>query len=60
MDGTGWANLPERFPSSSTCYRWFSRWVKTGTLRTILEALARHGAVRHETFRNASLMEHSA
>ncbi|MBS5457051.1 MAG: transposase [Bilophila sp.] len=52
--------MPERFPSSSTCYRWFSRWVKTGTLRTILEALARHGAVRHETFRNASLMEHSA
>ena len=39
--GAGWADLPERFPSPSTCYRRFSHWVKTGTLRKILEALAR-------------------
>lgn len=38
--GASWADLPERFPSSSTCYRRFSRWVKAGTLRSILEALA--------------------
>ena len=39
--GAAWADLPERFPSSSTCYRRFSKWVKTGVFRKILEALAR-------------------
>lgn len=39
--GAAWAELPERFPSSSTCYRRFSKWVKSGILRKILEALAR-------------------
>lgn len=39
--GACWADLPERFPSSSTCYRRFSTWVKSGTFRKILEALAR-------------------
>ena len=39
--GAVWADLPERFPSSSTCYRRFSKWVKTGVFRKILEALAR-------------------
>jgi transposase len=39
--GAAWADLPERFPSSSTCYRRFSRWVKSGVFRKILEALAR-------------------
>lgn len=32
---------PERFSSSSTCYRRFSKWVKAGIFRKILEALAR-------------------
>src|SRR5258706_10161300 len=36
-----WADLPERFRSSSTCFRRFSRWVRQGVLRAILEALAR-------------------
>ena len=39
--GAAWADLPERFPSSSTCYRRFSKWVKSGVFRKILEALAR-------------------
>jgi transposase len=39
--GAGWADLPERFPSGSTCFRRFSRWVHQGVLRAILEALAR-------------------
>ena len=39
--GAGWADLPERFPSGSTCFRRFSRWVRQGVLRAILEALAR-------------------
>jgi len=39
--GAAWADLPERFPSGSTCFRRFSRWVRQGVLRAILEALAR-------------------
>ena len=39
--GAAWGDLPERFPSSSTCYRRFSKWVKSGVLRKMLEALAR-------------------
>jgi len=40
--GASWADLPERFPSGSTCYRRFSRWLKAGVIRQILETLARH------------------
>jgi transposase len=40
--GAAWGDLPDRFPSGSTCFQQFSRWVKTGVLRQILEALARH------------------
>lgn len=39
--GAAWADLPDRFPSASTCFRRFSRWVREGVLRKILEALAR-------------------
>lgn len=39
--GAAWADLPDRFPSASTCFRRFSRWVRAGVLRKILEALAR-------------------
>jgi transposase len=39
--GAAWAELPERFPSASTCFRRFSRWVTAGVRRRILEALAR-------------------
>ena len=38
--GASWADLPQCFPSSSTCYRRFSSWVKAGVLRKILESLA--------------------
>ena len=38
--GACWAELPDHFPSSSTCYRRFSTWVKAGVFRKILEALA--------------------
>jgi transposase len=41
--GAGWADMPERFPSGSTCYRRFSRWVRSGALRKMLEHLARVG-----------------
>jgi transposase len=39
--GAAWADLPERFPSGSTCFRQFSRWVKAGGMRKLLETLAR-------------------
>jgi len=39
--GAAWADLPERFPSGSTCFRRFSNWMRQGVLRAILEALAR-------------------
>lgn len=38
--GAAWADLPDRFPSYTTCFRRFSPWVKDGTLRHVLEALA--------------------
>jgi transposase len=44
--GAAWADLPERFPSGSTCFRRFSRWVRQGVLQAILEALARDLEVR--------------
>ncbi|RYD87896.1 MAG: transposase, partial [Sphingobacteriales bacterium] len=40
--GAAWADLPDIYPSSSTCYRRFSLWVKIGALRKALETLARH------------------
>ena len=39
--GSAWADLPERFPSSSTCYRRFSEWAEVGVFQKIFEALAR-------------------
>jgi transposase len=39
--GAAWADRPERFPSGSTCFRRFSRWVKAGVMRKLLETLAR-------------------
>jgi transposase len=38
--GAPWADLPDRFPPYQTCHRRFQIWVKDGTLRRILEALA--------------------
>jgi transposase len=36
-----WADMPKCFPSASTCYRRFSCWVKEGTMRKVLETLAK-------------------
>lgn len=48
MDGVLWilrtgaagSDLPDGYPSYSTCFRRFSAWVKDGTLARLLEALA--------------------
>ena len=38
--GAPWADLPDRFPPYQTCHRRFQIWVKDGTLRKLLTALA--------------------
>ena len=38
--GARWKDLPERYPSYSACYNRFRAWIRDGTLRKILEALA--------------------
>jgi len=39
--GARWKDLPKDFPSYQTCHRRFQQWVSDGTLREILEVLAR-------------------
>jgi transposase len=38
--GAPWADLPGRFPSYQSCHRRFQEWVDSGTLKSVLEALA--------------------
>ena len=38
--GARWQDLPGRFPPYQTCHRRFQQWVKDGSLRRVLEALA--------------------
>ena len=38
--GARWKDLPGRFPPYQTCHRRFQQWVKDGSLRRVLEALA--------------------
>ena len=38
--GAQWAELPDRYPPSQTCHRYFQEWSRDGTLDRILEALA--------------------
>lgn len=38
--GARWQDLPGRFPPYQTCHRRFQQWVRGGTLRRVLEALA--------------------
>ncbi len=38
--GARWQDLPGRFPPYQTCHRRFQQWVREGTLRKVLEALA--------------------
>lgn len=35
-----WADLPDWYPPYLTCVRRFSQWIKDGTIRRVLEALA--------------------
>jgi transposase len=39
--GAPWHDLPDRYPPYQTCHRRFHSWVRDGTIRGVLEALAR-------------------
>jgi transposase len=39
--GARWQDLPDRFPPYQACHRRFQQWSRDGTLRAVLEALAR-------------------
>ena len=57
--GAPWKDLPERYPSYQTCHRRFQRWIRAGTLRALLQALAadlhaRGGLDLSETFIDGS------
>ena len=57
--GAPWKDLPPRYPSYQTCHRRFQRWVRNGTLRRVLKALAldlhaRGGLDLSETFIDGS------
>ena len=44
--GAPWAELPNGYPSYQTCHRRFQQWVRSGTMRGVLEALAADLRVR--------------
>ena len=46
--GARWKDLPEKFPPYQTCHRRFQAWVKDGSLRRVLEALAQDLETRGE------------
>jgi transposase len=37
--GASWDDLPEEYPSHQTCYRYFNKWIKDGTLDQALNLL---------------------
>jgi transposase len=39
--GAPWKDLPSRYPPYQTCHRRFQQWQKEGTIRKVVEALAR-------------------
>lgn len=43
-----WEDLPVKFPPYQTCHRRFQAWVKDGTLRKVLEVLAKDLETRGE------------
>lgn len=44
--GAPWADLPDRYPSSSTCHKRFQEWIKDNVFGEILAALRRDLATR--------------
>jgi transposase len=46
--GARWKDLPDKFPPYQTCHRRFQSWVEDGSLRKVLEALAKDLETRGE------------
>ena len=44
--GAPWKDLPGRYPPYQTCHRRFQHWVRDGTFKSILQALAKDLAER--------------
>jgi transposase len=40
--GASWRDLPEHYPPYQTCHRRFQAWVRDGTLKRVLAALAEY------------------
>ncbi len=40
--GARWRDLPKTYPPYQTCHRRFQRWVRDGTLKWVLTALAEY------------------
>jgi transposase len=38
--GAPWQDLPDRYPPYQTCHRRFQSWVRSGTMESILKAIA--------------------
>src|SRR5579859_6267599 len=53
--GAQWADLPERYPPYQTCHRRFQRWVREGTLETVLVFRSPHVPPRLRLTRSRSL-----
>lgn len=60
--GARWRDMPRDYPSGSTCYRHFRKWVEAGVfdkvIRTLVEDLRKRGKIDlTETFIDATFVE---
>ena len=46
--GAPWADLPDHYPSYQTCHRRFQGWVRSGTMKRILESLSANLRLRRD------------
>ncbi len=48
--GAAWADLPHCYPPYQTCHRRLQQWVRSGVMRSALEALAEDLPVKGELY----------
>lgn len=53
--GAPWKDLPDRYPSPSTCHRWFQEWTRAGVWPRILRELSKNLDLS-ETFVDATFV----
>jgi len=56
--GAAWQDLPDRYPSPTTCHRRFQEWRREGVLENILQTLARHIAQNGQCWPGAGKVPH--